>query len=423
MDNTPFQTAGLDNRDGVSCYMNSIIQSFCHNVVFVRYIIDNEKYIIETIKKNAPKFIKLNINVNKQIEQFKEICEHLFSEDYDYCTLTEDEITFIMNQSIVFNLIKIIKYLWNSNSDISVFPMTFTFVFKLLRNGFFANGEQHDVEEAINAIFERIEIELLTNQKIQFIDDGKDELTKNSQSEIVKFYGKNGSIITDIITSFTCSELLCSQCNFISSSIEPQIMYPIEMVGNTLYDCIEHFCKKECLINDNKWECTTCKVKVNTTKEIKFWSLPPILTFQMKRFSYTRGKNNTFINFPLDNLDMSAYIHSQNADNTNYVYKLQSVINHIGNMQNGHYFTYCYDIFSDKWHKYDDEKTSEINENRVVSLSAYILTYIRKDLISNNSIDENDLISENLIDENDLISNNSIDENDLISNNSTDDLR
>ena len=228
-----------------------------------------------------------------------------------------------------------------------------------------------------------------TNQKIQFIDnDENDELIKNSQTEIIKYYGKNGSIITDIITSFTCSQLLCSECKLISSSFEPQIMYPIEMVGNTLYDCIRHFCKKECLANEEKWECPTCKVRVNTTKEIKFWSLPPILTFQLKRFSYRGGKNNAFINFPIDYLDMQEFVHLKNTDNETTVYKLQSVINHIGNMQNGHYFTYCYDIFSDKWHKYDDENTSEINQNRVVSLSAYILTYIRRDLIIDNSSDD-----------------------------------
>ena len=117
----------------------------------------------------------------------------------------------------------------------------------------------------------------------------------------------------------------------------------------------------------------------------KIWQLPPILVIVFKRFCNNIHKDNQLINFELNNFDVSEYISSENINPPlNTKYKLISVINHSGSINTGHYYTYCIDEDTDKWYKYDDMYVSSIsNPNIIVSSNAYMLTYIRNDLIKN----------------------------------------
>ena len=70
--------------------------------------------------------------------------------------------------------------------------------------------------------------------------------------------------------------------------------------------------------------------------------LPEIIVFHLKRFTYGRylkNKIDTFVNFPIHNLDLSKYV--MNKDGQSYVYELYAISNHYGGLGGGHYTAYA----------------------------------------------------------------------------------
>jgi ubiquitin C-terminal hydrolase len=70
--------------------------------------------------------------------------------------------------------------------------------------------------------------------------------------------------------------------------------------------------------------------------------LPDILVVHLKRFSYSRylkNKLDTFVNFPIRNLDLSKYVKSK--DGPSHMYELYAISNHYGGLGGGHYTAYA----------------------------------------------------------------------------------
>jgi ubiquitin C-terminal hydrolase len=79
-------------------------------------------------------------------------------------------------------------------------------------------------------------------------------------------------------------------------------------------------------------------------KKLDLWRLPEVLVIHLKRFSYThftRNKLETFVDFPISDFDLSAYI-SDKSKQTNIHYRLYAISNHYGNMGGGHYTASIY---------------------------------------------------------------------------------
>jgi ubiquitin C-terminal hydrolase len=163
----------------------------------------------------------------------------------------------------------------------------------------------------------------------------------------------------------------------------------------TLNQCFQSFSKPERLDERNKWYCSTCKVEVRALKTIKLWRLPNILVIHLKRFEFRHGfrrdKLDTFVEFPLENLDMEP--HAANlgnvSDDNSFIhnrvpaqYDLFAVVNHYGRMGFGHYTAFARQWneagMSDMWHLFDDSSVREASESEVKSQSAYILFYRRR---------------------------------------------
>mmetsp|Transcript_21310 Transcript_21310/g.21101 ORF Transcript_21310/g.21101 Transcript_21310/m.21101 type:complete len:92 (+) Transcript_21310:308-583(+) len=85
---------------------------------------------------------------------------------------------------------------------------------------------------------------------------------------------------------------------------------------------------------------------------MEIWRVPDILIIHLKRFSFLNGqlaKINYKVTFPLQDLDISSWMISseKTSGNTvsttreNCLYDLFAVVNHSGNLGNGHYTSYC----------------------------------------------------------------------------------
>ncbi|KAE9612024.1 putative ubiquitinyl hydrolase 1 [Lupinus albus] len=147
----------------------------------------------------------------------------------------------------------------------------------------------------------------------------------------------------------------------------------------SLFSCLEAFLTDEPLGPDDMWYCPRCKEHRQATKKLDLWKLPEILVFHLKRFSYSRylkNKLDTFVNFPIHNLDLTKYVKTE--DGQSYVYDLYAISNHYGGLGGGHYTAYAKLADDNKWYHFDDSHVSPVTEAEIKSSSAYVLFYQRR---------------------------------------------
>ncbi|CAL0316655.1 unnamed protein product [Lupinus luteus] len=147
----------------------------------------------------------------------------------------------------------------------------------------------------------------------------------------------------------------------------------------SLFSCLEAFLTDEPLGPDDMWYCPGCKEHRQATKKLDLWKLPEILVFHLKRFSYSRylkNKLDTFVNFPIHNLDLTKYVKTE--DGQSYVYDLYAISNHYGGLGGGHYTAYAKMADDNKWYHFDDSHVSPVTEAEIKSSAAYVLFYQRR---------------------------------------------
>ena len=137
-------------------------------------------------------------------------------------------------------------------------------------------------------------------------------------------------------------------------------------IENNLRDCFNLFLREEKL--EDKLSCPYCKLKQEFTKNYLFDKLPQVLIISLKRFKYAtmyRNKINTFIKYPLENLEIN---HEK--------FDLYAVINHFGNLNSGHYTSYV--KIDNQWFDFDDSIFNSCHKDKIINKNAYILFYINQ---------------------------------------------
>ncbi|OMO79890.1 Peptidase C19, ubiquitin carboxyl-terminal hydrolase 2 [Corchorus capsularis] len=146
----------------------------------------------------------------------------------------------------------------------------------------------------------------------------------------------------------------------------------------SLSSCLDAFLMEEPLGPDDMWYCPGCKEHRQAIKKLDLWMLPEIIVFHLKRFTYGRyikNKIDTFVNFPIHNLDLSKYV--MNKDGQSYVYELYAISNHYGGLGGGHYTAYAKLVDENTWYHFDDSHVSSVNEAEIKTSAAYLLFYKR----------------------------------------------
>lgn len=202
---------------------------------------------------------------------------------------------------------------------------------------------------------------------------------KNEYSDILKdFYGIYVSKITPIIFETN------SRIRPRHESIKPELFFlldlPIPKMETpkkiTIYDCLDLMTLPETLSGENAWYNEATRQKENALKELTFWSLPKVLIVTFKRFSFeNNNKNETFIDYPLKNLDLSKYIIGYDA--SSYIYDLYGVCNHYGNVSGGHY-TAIVNVQGEEWLHFNDTQIVNISSTDVLTPYAYCLFYRKR---------------------------------------------
>tara|TARA_B100001094_G_scaffold330722_1_gene396670 strand:+ start:479 stop:1444 length:966 start_codon:yes stop_codon:yes gene_type:complete len=304
---------------GNTCYLNSIIQTLNSSKLFIKEVLLNEKFL---------KDIKIRDSLSAEIEKLLKGIWH------DNCI--------IVPESIIKRLQLILKI-----------PMNY----------------QHDVDEFLEKILNKMSEELCKELNIKIEGDVKNELDKIyllSLKSWEKSFKKEYSFITELFYGQYYSEIICLNCNHKNCSYDPFMILELELKYDNILDCINEHTSFEEDIEDYKCEkCNEKKIK----KRLNIIRLPKILLITLKRYNNNICKIRKDININ-NNLKLTDYLGNV------FNYNLKSIIIHEGSCMGGHYYTYTKNIKLDKWFCFNDEKVSEIeNIEEINKQNIYCLLY------------------------------------------------
>ena len=273
------------------------------------------------------------------------------------------------------------KMMWSSNCTIAPhgFVRAVQKISTIKKRDLFSGYEQNDIQEFFLFLIDCFHEGLARSVNMTItgkVKNNIDTLAKNCYSMMKDMYKKEYSEMLGIFYGIHVSIVThLEDKTHLSTRPEPfsVITLSIPTMNNvTIFDCFDHYCKKESLIKDNQYK-TDEGEYVDAERGIVFWSLPDILIINLKRWSHLNGnKINTIVHTPLTNINLSKYVTGYNKES--YVYNLYGVCNHHGNSLGGHYVA-CVKNANGKWYGFNDTQVTECNESSVVSSNNYCLFY------------------------------------------------
>lgn len=153
----------------------------------------------------------------------------------------------------------------------------------------------------------------------------------------------------------------------------------------SIYKCLDKFVEREQLNAEETLYCSSCKQHNAPKKKMDLWAAPDLLVVQLKRFQYIPGqyfvhreKINEVVDFPLEGLDLSAYVKGPHDPAAPPIYSLYAVSLHSGGLGGGHYTAVAKNPLNNQWYNFNDAYVSEASPESVVSSEAYVLFYRRQ---------------------------------------------
>lgn len=201
------------------------------------------------------------------------------------------------------------------------------------------------------------------------------------------------------------SDVRCERCSNVTPTTDPMLDISLEIEGKgsealrqdlTLASCLRKYTHPEKL-GTNDYSCAKCGKGAHASKRLSIKRLPPVLSFQFKRFEHPTNDRSSArkiespVRFPasLNMAEFTTYAQdSQGAKSgagisypgpdSMYEYDLFSVICHEGQIDNGHYT--CFTRHNDEWYRYDDDKVTHSTLGACLSSQAYMCFYVKRHL-------------------------------------------
>jgi len=291
-------------------------------------------------------------------------------------------------EHIYINLItewyKLMEAMWDENC--TIIPKSFditvkTYATKYGLNNNFTNYGQNDVQEFLIFIIDNMH-EILS-KKVSMNISGEIQNDKDKSAYLAMknweiHFKNNYSIIIDIFYGQLITTIESTTNDIISHSFDPICFYtlPIPPLENiTIYNCFDLFCSKDFLTDDNKYYCDKTEQYYDAHKKTGVWKFPKILIVCFKRFNNNMRKINSLIDFPLS-LDLNQYCEGYEMDNN---FDLYGICNHSGGPSGGHYYSFCKNK-NGNWYTYNDSSVIKMNEEDIITNSAYCLFYRKTNL-------------------------------------------
>lgn len=239
--------------------------------------------------------------------------------------------------------------------------------------GFTSNHTQEDGSEYLIKLLDAFH--LCVQREVNMTISGN---VKNTNDKIVQacymeyrsLYEKHYSEIIDMFYGMQVTNIYSMAGDILSSRIEPYSIVNLVIPMNTattFEKCLDDYFKDEELVGDNKWFNEKTNEKQDVVIRTRFFSTPEVLIFCFKKFF----DKKQFINFPIDELDMSK--HNVVKKNKKDLYSLYAICNHDGGPGGGHYHSYV--KYNQKWYCFNDTNVNMISSNKLITSAAYCLFY------------------------------------------------
>uniref|UniRef100_A0A0N5AAC7 Ubiquitin carboxyl-terminal hydrolase n=1 Tax=Syphacia muris TaxID=451379 RepID=A0A0N5AAC7_9BILA len=244
----------------------------------------------------------------------------------------------------------------------------------------------------------------------EFFIAALDVLHRHSGSSVTPPSACN-CIIDWIFTGKLQSDLTCSSCGRVSTTVDPfwdiSLDVGFESLRNSssgssevsLEECLRRYVRPEQLGSTAKIKCSQCETYEESTKQLTLQTLPLVACFHLKRFEHNskqRKKMATKVVYP-QYIDLTPYTASYRERCANsgssssvvtdllirnrnkQVYELFAVVNHDGTMESGHYTCYIRHQHN-QWFQCDDQIISRAPVEKVLNSQGYLLFYHKSHL-------------------------------------------
>ena len=338
---------GLRNF-GVTCFMNSTLQSFVHINKLSNYFLQKKNEIDENSQTLSFAYLKIVQNLLRKTNESQYITYY---------------------SPINFYGIICTNPLFNSAGD--SFDLINYFLQTIHSELNFNINENTLSKYQVNDMYNNLKFQSLNNT-------------------IFNFISTNNSIITNIFYLIEKSKLKCCNCNQIQYNFQflSNIIFPLEEIRKyklnnlgidqysvTLIEGFDYYIKEYPLNGASQIQCNFCGMMSNAYQSNSFYSLPYVLIINLNR-----GNGNIFnigIKYP-EYIDLSKYSES-NLDN-NKKYKLISIITHFGpSGLGGHFIAFCFVKDKNSWFQFNDSQVTQSNFYEASNTGdTYLLFYERQ---------------------------------------------
>lgn len=389
-------------NNGNDCYINSALQCLSVSpfiIDFINQYKTNDEEIINIIKKynlgsykantiniEADKLINLKKN-NKLDIPIKDIkyLEYISKNSYLlYLYLSFKNIIKNLNNTLINKTLSNKEFI-HMNAEISDF-FGYNYLF---------NGEQNDPHEFMAYLLDKLHDSKKISKKIiktSHFDnlDNLDEYSKLYYTNYKSTYENNYSSFVKNFYYYILTAIQCNKCKTISNALSPSDILcvsipddffkkPIINDNLTIYHCLNDMFKVESI----QYKCEKCNNYEDNIMEKKILIKSKTLILKIKRYHALGNrlvKNNINIKYP-SILNMKSYIVGGD-ENTSLNYELYGIINHVGGLNSGHYYSFIKKYneennkFYKQWYCCNDSQVTEItNEEALTSQNSYILFY------------------------------------------------
>ena len=203
---------------------------------------------------------------------------------------------------------------------------------------------------------------------VYLIDIINEELIKEHKENPKNILGIDMDKLVNVILNTNISSIIYCEETSDKSKIKANENILSLAIGNkptNLEECLEKFQLIENLNGDRKWFNDKDNKYYDAYKRLYIKSYPKYLIIHFKRFNFlnSSSKNNTLVEM------------HQQINLNNDIYKLRSIIFHMGNTGGGHYITIV--NRNDKWYLCNDSSISEISNIKDYLNKGYIYLYAK----------------------------------------------
>ena len=278
------------------------------------------------------------------------------------------------------------KLIWSNDGVISPnkFVRSVQNVAKEKNRDIFTGWSQNDISEFLLFMMECIHNSISRSVTVNINgkkENNVDMLAVKCYTHLKETYAREFSEINEMFYGIQVTELL-SIDKSIKHSVKPEQYFIIDLPlpskpDINIYDCFDLYTTEEKMEGENAWFNDKTNAKEDIIKRIRFWNLPDILVITFNRFSFDgKTKRNDNVLFPLDDLNLSAYVCGYKPNS--YKYELYAICNHSGNVFMGHYTAFIKN-YTNNWFLFNDETINKVqNPQTVITPTAYCLFYRKK---------------------------------------------